>query len=130
MTRPRRYRSLRRIEPKEADTLRAIMDWLDLQQAQGKLVWIRHSPSNVVGKKGEARFRRIRESQKGIADLVVLRAIKQGRLWTCDVLCIEVKSPTGECSPDQSHWGELVMAQGARRIVARSLDEVRGALGE
>ena len=126
-------KNLRRLEATEADTLKAICDWLDLQQAQGKLVYIRHSPSNVVGKKGEATFRRPRASQLGGPDLIVFRSkrIEITKFYfndVVDVLCIEVKSPTGKLSGAQKTWMLKAYSQGVRYIVARSLEDVTSAL--
>lgn len=97
--------------------------------AQGKLVYIRHSPSNVVGKKGEATFRRPRASQLGAPDLIVFkrRRIEITKFYfqdVTDVLCIEVKSATGKLSPAQERWAEKAVAQGCRYILARSLEDV------
>lgn len=130
----RRYKGFERGTslPSEAQILKAIQDWLDVQMAQGKLLYVRHSPSNVVGKKGEARFRRPRESQLGAPDLIVFRHAGQYKGnpqfdWT-DVLCIEVKSATGQTSPAQSRWCGLAIDQGMRYILARSLDDVINGL--
>lgn len=129
------YKSLRQIKTSEADTLKAICDWLDIRQSQGTLIYLRHSPSNVVGKKGEATFRRPRASQLGAPDLVVLKKRDVGGygkdgVWYehVDVFCIEAKSPTGKPSKIQDQWAELAVAQGARYLVVRSLDDVMEGL--
>lgn len=126
-------RNLRRTEPTEADTLRAICDFLDLQMAQGKLVYIRHNPSTVISNmvKGKIRtaFKKVRQSQLGAPDVIVLRTIKKRAGVSGDwyselnVFCIETKSPTGKLSPTQKQWRERAEAQGCRYIVARSLEE-------
>lgn len=95
---------LRRIDPTEADTLKAITDYLEILQKQGKLVWIRHSPSNVIlswnlildilydlshrditvstafNKIKSSCFRKLPESQMGITDLIVFRLNPYPRL--------------------------------------------------
>ena len=102
------------MKPTEATTLRAICDWLD----KTNQVWLRHSPSNVVGKKGEATFRRIRDSQKGAPDVIWFRD------WeVAPGVAIEVKSPTGKMSPDQERWQEKFEAVGGTYWVIKSIDE-------
>ena len=105
------------MKPTEAATLRAICDWLD----KTNQVWLRHSPSNVVGKKGEATFRRIRDSQKGAPDVLWFRG---GCSHFPDrSVAIEVKSPTGKQSDDQKRWQEKFEAVGGEYWLIRSVDE-------
>ena len=105
-----------KLKTTEAATLRAISDFLD----KTNQVWLRHSPSNVVGKKGEATFRRIRDSQKGAPDVI----------WFLDCFAearaIEVKSPTGKQSPEQKRWQERFEAVGGTYWLIRSVDEFLG----
>lgn len=149
-----RTKSLRRLDSTEADVLKTIMDYLDLLQVQGKLLWVRHSPSNVIlswnviwniltdlyhhqltirlafNKIRSACFRKMRESQAGIADIFVFRGgLRGGAIFDhCDVLCIEVKSTTGKLQTAQDRWAGLALDQGMRHIVARSLEDVQRAL--
>ncbi len=148
MTRMKK-RNLRRLESTEADVLRTITDYLEILQAQGKLLYLRHSPSNVIinwnliadilwdlfhhrigvetafQKIKSSCFRKLPESQLGAVDLIVFREILPPMGWHhTDVLLIEVKSPTGKLSPAQERWAELAVAQGCRYIVARSLEYV------
>ena len=137
-------RNLRRLDATEADTLKAITAYLEILQKQGKLLYIRVSPSNVIlswnliwdilsdlyfhrliitaafQKIKSSCFRKLPESQLGIADLIVFQ-LANGR---SDVLCIEVKSVKGQISHAQSRWCGLALDQGMRHITARSLDEV------
>ena len=128
-------RTLRKIESSEADTLKCIMDYLDLLQAQGKLVYIRHNPSTVISKvvrgKIKTAFKKVRPSQLGAPDLIVLKGKGSmvGSLWVTDVLLIEAKSPTGKLSTAQDRWAKLAVAQGMRYVVARDLEDVQEALG-
>ena len=141
-------RNLRRLDATEADTLKAITAYLEILQKQGKLLYIRVSPSNVIlswnliwdilsdlyfhrliitaafQKIKSSCFRKLPESQLGIADLIVFQ-LANGRP---DVLCIEVKSAKGKLQDVQDHWAELAVNQGCRYIVARSFDEVMEAL--
>ena len=106
----------------EAATLRAICDWLD----KTNQVWLRHSPSNVVGKKGEATFRRIRDSQKGAPDLLWFKQNPYGSRYLPDSIALEIKSPTGKQSPDQKRWQEKFEAVGGTYWLIRSVDEFLG----
>ena len=90
-----RSRTLRRVEATEADTLRAITDWLEAKD----YLYLRHSPSNVVGKAGKATFRRPRSSQLGAPDILIITDLL-GPFDGLYVLAIEVKSPTGKLSPE------------------------------
>ena len=125
---------LRRTEAREADTLKTISDYLDLLQAQGKLIYIRHNPSTVISKviggKIKTAFKKVRQSQLGAPDLMVFKRISFSKWGTyTETFCIEVKSPTGKVSPAQERWAGLAVAQGCRYIVARSLEDVRENLG-
>ena len=133
-------KTLRRLDPTEADTLKAICDWLDVQQRQGKLLYIRHNPPMMTSKRVDGKtkviFKKVRESQLGAPDLMVFKRNQYPRLadWenkgvVTDVLCIEVKSPTGKLSAYQDCWCGMAIDQGMRHIIARSLEEVIKALG-
>mgnify|MGYP001612443946 CR=1 FL=1 len=126
-------RNLRRLEATEAETLKAITDYLEILQKQGRILYVRHSPSNVIGKKGEATFRKPRASQLGAADLIVFRRkrIEITKFYfqdVTDVLCIEVKSPTGKVSLAQERWAQRAVAEGVRYIIARSIEDVIKAM--
>ena len=106
--------------------------------AQGKLVYVRHNPSTVISKvvrgKIKTAFKKVRESQLGAPDLLVFKSkrieiTKFFHIDTPDVLCIEVKSPTGKLSSEQEKWAKKAVAQGCRYIVARSLEDVMENLG-
>src|SRR3989304_5799724 len=100
-------KNLRRIDATEADVLKTITDFLDLQMARGELVYIRHNPSTVISKvvggKIKTAFKKVRETQLGAPDLIVFqwrKSFTTAGNYT-DVLCIEAKSPTGKLSPAQ-----------------------------
>ena len=146
-------RNLRRLDSTEADVLKTITDFLDLQMAQGKLMYLRHSPSNVIlswnliqeilqdlynrrigvgaafDRIKSSCFRKLPENQKGAVDLIVFRRVSFSK-WGAytDILLIEVKSATGKISTAQDSWAKLAVAQGCRYIVARSLEDVREAM--
>ena len=133
-------RNLRRLDATEAGTLRAIQDYLDFQQRQGRLLYIRHQPPMMTSKRrgGETKviFKKVRESQLGASDLIVFRLTDNRRkvsyqadyLEFTEVFCIEVKSPTGKLSKEQQKWNDRAVIQGLRYIIARSLDDVMEAM--
>ena len=131
-------RNLRRLDATEADTLKAICDWLDVQQRQGRLLYIRHNPPMMTSKRVDGKtkviFKKVRESQLGAPDLIVFRGkrVEITKFYSehyPDVLCIEVKRPTGKMSAYQDRWCGMAIDQGMRHIIARSLEEVIRALG-
>lgn len=128
----KKSKNLRRLDATEADTLKTITDWLDLQMAQGKLIYVRHNPSTVISKvvggKIKTAFKKVRQSQLGAPDLIVLRYVGTEEIGHTDVLCIEAKSAIGKLSPTQERWAEKAVAQGCRHIVARNLEIVQEAL--
>lgn len=108
----------------EAQTLRAIIDFLEPQQALGKLVYIRLHPVHpFTDKAGKTRFAKVRESQKGAPDLLVIKPAPRGVLPLIEVMAIEVKSPTGKQSDDQKRWQERFEAVGGEYWLIRSVDE-------
>lgn len=59
--------------------------------------------------------------RKGVPDLMI---VGQGRAYF-----IEVKTPSGKLSPEQSEWADwCVVSGGAGWCCARSIDDVRRAL--
>ena len=131
-------RNLRRLDATEADTLKAICDWLDGQQRQGRLLYIRHNPPMMTSKRVDGKtkviFKKVRESQLGAPDLIVFKVSGVDRhtgTWGnfTEVLCIEVKRPTGKMSAYQDRWCGMAIDQGMRHLIARSLEEVIKALG-
>ena len=116
----------RRLQPSEADTLRAISDFLDLEQKMGRCVYIRHNPISPIKKNGETAWRKVRASQLGAPDLIVFRMnLIDGLAPHTDMLCIEAKSSTGRLSEAQGRWAELITAQGARYFMVRSFEEFK-----
>lgn len=105
--------------PSESQTLRAIMDYLDAK----RILYVRHSPSNVVGKKGEATFRRPRASQLGAPDLIVFPGNGQA-------ICFEVKRPKGELSTEQKSWWLKADHAGVAYWLVYSVDQVIDFLSE
>src|SRR3990167_10215395 len=115
-------KTLRRLDATEADTLRVICDYLDVQQRQGKLLYIRHNPpmmtSKRVGGKTKVIFKKVRETQLGAPDVIVFRKILLpfGCHYT-EVFCREVKSAEGRQSNDQYLWAQRAINQGCQYLI-------------
>ena len=60
---------------------------------------------------------------KGVAD--ILGVLPNGR-----ALAIELKSATGRLTPEQKSFLERVNASGGLAFMARSIEDVKGALGD
>ena len=117
----------RRIEASEAQTLRAVIDYLEAQQTLGNLVYLRiHPVRPFTDKFGSLKFAKVRESQKGAPDLIVWQ-------WQHPNLCpkstaLEVKSKTGVQSEHQKTWEANFKSIGGRYVFARSVDEALEAV--
>jgi len=127
---------LRSSTPSEADTLRAITDYLEV----ARILYVRINPTSpildekrIMGVLADLWnrkismieafsrirtmiFRPLRESQQGVPDLIVFPGLRR-------TLLIEVKSPTGRLSEKQKHWQAYAAVAGLRYMVVRSVDE-------
>lgn len=106
----------------EADIQRAIVALLRTVLPRGSVV--HHSANEITGRsRMDARKQAILVGMgvfPGFADLVV---ISGGR-----VVFLEVKSKTGAQSRNQSHFQQLVEAQGFFYALVRSVDDAKDAL--
>ena len=136
-----RSKTLRRLDATEADVLRAICDFLDLQQRQGRLLYVRHQPPMMTSKreggKTKVIFKKVRESQLGAADVIVFPGPINpivADIGDCDIngfqrpIAVEAKSHSGKQSKEQKRWQRMAEAMGMRYLLARSLDNVMEAL--
>ena len=120
---------LRSLKATEAETLRALIDYLEAQQALGNLVYIRvHPVKPFTDKFGSLRFAKLRESQKGAADVIIIkrrvpRAPDEWGFRISEVIAIEIKSPKGKQSPDQVRWQKAWERVGGKYVLARTIDE-------
>lgn len=115
----------------EKDVKRAVDDFLQYGQNQGRWVYLRLNSGDFIVGEGKAR-RRIRGCQKGTADYLALT--NNGRYaapnkFYCIPIFIEVKSPTGRQSIDQIVFQALVEVQGAEYHLVRSVEELDKILG-
>ena len=117
----------------EAETLRALIDYLEAQQALGNLVYIRvHPVKPFTDKFGSLRFAKLRESQKGAADVIVIKPWWKRNTSNFGIeqtgspaVAIETKSQKrkGKQSPDQVRWQKAWERVGGKYVLARTIDE-------
>jgi len=124
--RQKRTRGLRSLKPTEADTMKAICDYLDRRG----ILYIRHNPYSMASDKagGHLRFRKPRVSQLGAPDLVIWYQNEDIELYMVNlepvVAAVEVKAPGKLQNKDQVLWEAKAVARGAKYAVVRSLDEL------
>jgi len=112
-----RTKTLRRIEPTEADILKTICDYLD----RNKVLYIRHNPISPVRDKGHITWRKVRVSQLGAPDLLVFRHLPGGMV--CKPIAIEVKTGKGIMSVGQKDWQARAGRAGLIYRVVRSFED-------
>jgi len=111
--------------PREQDTVRAILQYLAVHHIPA---WRVNTGATTIG----TRF--IRFGVVGMSDIVGILTERRvtetdGMEWTGRFLAIEVKSATGVVTPAQHAFLDQVNAAGGKAFVARSVDDVRRALG-
>ena len=125
MTPSKKVKGLRRIEATEADILKVCCDYLDAKN----ILYIRHSPSNVVGGgKSKVSFRRPRASQLGAPDLIVWM-ISINKIKPAISVAIEAKTRKGKLSKDQIKWQNRAHLNGVGYEIVRSLEDLQVILG-
>lgn len=100
----------------EQGLVNQIMLWL----AYSSILYIHHRNSGAIyhdRASGQVRYGRSNFTQRGAPDIL---AWKAGKFYA-----IEVKSPTGRVSPEQTSWHQRFIAQGGVCIVARTLEDVQ-----
>lgn len=110
---------LKRPEPKEADVLSAVLTALAYHP---RVAWAQRMQSGagkLVRKSGASQW--LRFGFVGCPD--VLGQLRDGR-----VLAVECKRPSGATTPAQEAFLEMVRANGGLAVVARSVDDLMGAL--
>ncbi|HLA37016.1 MAG TPA: VRR-NUC domain-containing protein [Candidatus Brocadiales bacterium] len=103
---------------KEADTLKAVVNFLESQD----IFYERVNPVSLVGHRNGFRVRRLRESQKGSPDIRIYPG--EGR-----VMFVETKSGTGKLSVFQSRWKARAEEAGIPYHVVREISDLLGILG-
>jgi len=103
-----------RLYTAEADVLKAVLATLEMHP---KVAWVARMNSGAF--EVEGRF--IKAGFKGCSDIIGM--LKGGRL-----LAVECKSSKGKETADQAAFGARVADDGGCYFVARSVDDVLGAL--
>lgn len=106
--------SFSRLYTAEADVLKAVLATLEMHP---RVAWVARMNSGAF--QVEGRF--IKAGFKGCSD--ILGMLKGGRM-----LAVECKSSKGKESADQAAFGARVAQDGGMYVVARSVDDVMGAL--
>ena len=98
---------------KEQDILNGILDYLKLRKAVVAHV---RSTGTIIRVNNKTFFGRNKYNQPGIADII---GVYNGK-----PIAIEVKSPVGKVSPQQTAWLSQWSDSGGFYCVARSIDHV------
>jgi len=109
-----RTKILRRVEATEADILKTIVDYLEVN----RILYMRVNPISPFSSKHGIRFRKLRPSQRGAPDLIVWP------LWGRRAIGVEVKTLKGRQSPEQKAWEMAANRAGVGYFVVRSLGEL------
>ena len=103
---------------KENDIQRAIKNYLQVRENQGKLMFIRSNSLAVQTKDGHY----VQTGKKGSPDILV---------WMEDItldelrsIALEVKSTIGKQSPAQKEWQDKFEKFGGEYYIVRSVEEV------
>jgi len=119
-----------KLKIKESDIQRVILDYLQVQENMGKLMFQRSNSLNVATK--DRHY--IKTGKKGSPDILV---------WVREIFCppdycveyaktiaLEVKSETGELSDTQKIWRDKFEKLGGEYHVVRNLEDVIKILKE
>ena len=119
----------------EADLIRAIGDYLQVQRNLGKLMYIRNNTGAIPIPAGEHKRRFVRFGDKGSPDFLVWKPsviIAFPTVVGVDVLraiALEAKSETGRQSKDQLKWQADFERIGGEYYIVRSIDRVMEIIG-
>jgi len=119
-----------KLKIKESDIQRVILDYLQVQENMGKLMFQRSNSLNVATKDGHY----IKTGKKGSPDILV---------WVREIFCppdycveyaktiaLEVKSETGEQTSGQAEWQKQFEKFGGSYFLVRNLEDVIKILKE
>jgi len=120
---------------KEADVIRVIKDYLQIQRNQKKLMYIRNNSGAMPVVDGKNKRRYIRFGDKGSPDFLVW---KPSEKWAYEAdmgvdyvrtIALEAKSDTGKQSEDQIKWQKDFEAIGGEYYLIRNLDKLIKIIG-
>lgn len=107
-----------RLHIKEKDVLATCIQWLELH----RVMFIRTNAVKLVTRNGQTFPTPMRDSQKGIADLILILPDPRG--YVRAVAC-ECKSSIGKLSKDQQRWKETWTAAGGVYMLVRSIEDLQ-----
>ena len=117
----------------ESHVLRAVLEYLQWGQNQGKWFYMRCNSGVVFPTNRDSSTRRVKLAPEGTADVLVIRYLRigpdaLGKVYPLvDILWIETKHK-GKQSEAQKAFETQVRAQGCDYIVVRDVDELRERL--
>ena len=104
------------IKTSEKDVQKSCLDYLQMLRNQGKLLFVRNNSvaGNFMRPDGSQGY--IRNNMPGSPDLFVF--VNQ------ETIHLELKSSTGEQSPEQKEWERVATKLGHKYYVIRSVEEL------
>lgn len=125
------------IELSEAEVKRGVTDYLEIMQAQGRLVYFRLNAGDFIEVRGNTR-RRIKGAPKGTFDFIVIQPGQVhveyiGKQYGPEVpvsfvTFIECKSSKGKTTKEQDEFAAQVTKLHCRCHIVRSVDELQEVL--
>ena len=122
----------------EADIKRAVTDYLQIAENQGKLFFLRLNSGEIIEARGDTR-RRVKLCPPGTADFVVFQPATITVQYKTKkspfpfgfsrVTFIELKKRDGKQSPAQVEFESKVKRFHCHYVLANSVDEVMSQLG-
>ena len=117
----------------ESAIQRAILDYLQLLQNQGKILFLRLNAGKFPIQNKNGKWRMLRGAPAGWSDIIVWKPIAQeiGINATFSFLrtyFLEVKSSSGKLLGDQMAFEQQVQRLGGKYYVVRSVEEVKQIL--
>jgi len=114
----------------ENEIQRAIKDYLQILENQGKLMFIRNNSGAMPVKGQNGKIRYIKFGKKGSADILVWKPsaewddLAYREVNVVRAIALEIKSSTGKISPAQKEWQEKFEKLGGEYYIVRSVEEV------
>ena len=111
----------------EGDLKSVVQDYLQVQQNQGKLIFLQLFSGNLIFTNSDDSYRRrVRGCAAGTADYIVTRSAGDSPACIQRLVdFIELKSARGRQTPEQKEFQRLVEAQGCGYHIIKSLEELQ-----
>ena len=111
---------------REKDLQKAVADYLQYAQNQGKLYYTRLNSGSAFVKRGN-KFYKIQLCEKGTADFFVLTSSQSG-LSIPRIIFLELKAGKRKQEPEQKEFQRLIENFGAEYCLVRSIEELQKIL--